>query len=96
MQWRESLSPTVAKLWHFFLGIPATHIENERVFSISGLIGGPLRNLISMASINKVITIAKNYPAIHNEGKQFKTVKEFSDFLLCREDEEAVEFEEEE
>ena len=77
--------PAVASLARHILGIPATKIENERVFSHSGRNANPLRNRLKTTVIDQMVSIGRNYPDMDNiERRDVATVtsmEEFSDFL---------------
>ena len=72
------------------MGIPPTQIDNERVFSFAGRIATPLRNRISTAVIDQLVSISKNYPdfdKIENEDViKICSMEEFSDFLTKAEE----------
>ena len=75
----------VASLARHILGIPATQIENERVFSLSGRIANPLRNRLKTTVIDQMVSIGrKNLNMDNIESRNVATVtsiEKISEFL---------------
>ena len=77
--------PAVASIARHILGNPATQIENERVFSLSGRIANLLRNRLKTTVIDEMVSIGRNCPDMGNIKRRdvaiVTSMEEFSDFL---------------
>ena len=54
--------PTLAYLARQFLGIPGSHIETERIFSVVGDLTSLRRCRLGLSNVNGLIMIYKNWP----------------------------------
>ena len=84
---RRAKHPHVVALAQQILSIPATQIENERVFSLAGRSASPSRNRISTENIDNLVSIVRNYPNNHSGlSVEVHSFEEFSDFLVVKEE----------
>lgn len=67
---------------HIF-GIFQSKMENGRTFSMEGCLSNRLRIRRSTDTLNHLFSIYKNYLIVHYNGfGDWKTIEEFSDFIV--------------
>ena len=60
----------VIEMAQHILPIPATQIDNERIFSMAGQLASPLRNGMSTENNDNLICIVPNYPVVSDWDPQ--------------------------
>jgi hypothetical protein len=62
--------PRIAIVARRLLGIPATSVPSERIFSCAGLIVNKLRNRLTCDLVDKIIFLNKNYVTLNHDDNE--------------------------